>query len=299
MRNAAPAGCPSAMRSRRQGKLVTRLQWRGNFVLTHTPHEQKERSGAKDKMKKLEEENLRLKRMLQAQQSGGPQDASASGGVAKKRKAAAEPDHTAKKPKGSEPASKPAGKKDATGKTKGKERDNGKESNFMKLIREQGLDKSSSGGQGGKTKMQMALEEDLREIEELKAKLGGNWRGELAEDGWLDLFDAMDNLGEDSGDEDPLGADDERGTVGSKEKKKASKVSKTETSKKTSKTAGKGKSVNFDVEEEEEDDDDDEDEDEDEDEDDEEEEEEGLFKAGAVNEEDPERDRATLSVLEF
>ncbi len=54
------------------------------------------------------------------------------------------------------------------------------ESNFMKLIREQGLDKSG-GGKEGKTAIELALEEDLREIEELKKKLGGNWREDMAE----------------------------------------------------------------------------------------------------------------------
>jgi len=43
--------------------------------------------------------------------------------------------------------------------------------------------------------LRMAMEEDLREIDELKHKLGGNWRDEMAEDGWLDLFDAMDSTG--------------------------------------------------------------------------------------------------------
>ena len=71
----------------------------------------------------------------------------------------------------------PAQVKPAAGKHQPSDRE---ESNFMKLIREQGLDKRG-GGKEGKTAIELALEEDLREIEELKKKLGGNWREDMAE----------------------------------------------------------------------------------------------------------------------
>jgi hypothetical protein len=152
---------------------------------------QRERSAANDKLRKLEEENQRLKRMLE-QQPGHP------GGLDKKRKAAAEPERPAKKPEAAEPPAKKAKDNDPGRKApKGIGKD---DSNFMKMIREQGLDKDApasqgkgKGGSSSKSQMQTALEQDLREIEELKAKLGGNWRDELAQDGWLDLFDSMDS----------------------------------------------------------------------------------------------------------
>ena len=158
---------------------------------------QRERSAANDKLKKLEEENQRLKRMLE-QKAGPP------GGAEKKRKADAEPERPAKKPKAAEAPAKKAKNKDVGSKApKGARTD---DSNFMKMIREQGLDKAASaakskgkggsggsGGGGSKSELQAALEEDLREIEELKSKLGGKWRDELAQDGWLDLFDSMDS----------------------------------------------------------------------------------------------------------
>jgi hypothetical protein len=173
----------------------------------HKAEHQRERSAANDKLRKLEEENQRLKRMLE-QQPGHP------GGLDKKRKAAAEPERPAKKPEAAEPPAKKAKDKDPGRKApKGIGKD---DSNFMKMIREQGLDKDApasqgkgKGGSSSKSQMQTALEQDLREIEDLKAKLGGNWRDELAQDGWLDLFDSMDNLGQNSGEEDHLGDSNE------------------------------------------------------------------------------------------
>ena len=71
---------------------------------------QRERSAANDKLRKLEEENQRLKRMLE-QQAGNP------GGLSKKRKAAAEPERPAKKPEAAEPPAKKAKNKDPGSKT--------------------------------------------------------------------------------------------------------------------------------------------------------------------------------------
>lgn len=154
---------------------------------------QRERSAANDKLKKLEEENQRLKWMLGKGKQAGHQ-----GGLDMKRKAAAEPERPAKKPEAVEPPAKKAKNRDSGSKT---HKGNVKcDSNFMKMIREQGLDKDppvsqgkGKGGSGSKSQWPASLEQDLREIEELKAKLGGNWRDELAQDGWLDLFDSMDS----------------------------------------------------------------------------------------------------------
>jgi len=164
-------------------------------ILTVTVHggllrKQRERSAANDKVRKLEEENLRLKRMLEQQGGKNAGGAQESG---KKRKATSEePEQHSKQAKGDQQPGKKS-KKDPGGKSKGKlDQD---ESNFMKMIRDQGLDTPSTtkGVGSNKSTTQAALEQDLREIEELKAKLGGNWRGELAEDGWLDLFDSLDS----------------------------------------------------------------------------------------------------------
>ena len=125
------------------------------------------------------------------QQQGGKTDESIHG-AGKKRKPTPEPQQPAKKSKVDVQPSKASSKHAAGVKGKGSSKE---ESNFMKLIREQGLDKvgAASGGGKGKSAHELALEEDLREIEELKAKLGGAWRDELADDGWLDLFDSLDS----------------------------------------------------------------------------------------------------------
>ena len=159
----------------------------------------------KDKLKKLEEENMRLKLLVEQQQGKSPRQqeagtkrrsGSGAEGEAKRRKAAEQPEPTKK-------LTKKSVSDESGSKSKGHAKE---ESNFMKMIREQGLASAGSasgkGDKGSKAPLQAALEEDLREIEELKQKLGSNWRGELAEDGWLDLFDSFDNLGEDSGNED-------------------------------------------------------------------------------------------------
>ena len=224
------------------------MKKQGKKIHQQGPARSAPKSPVRDAMKKLEEENLRLKRMLAAQQGkvpkmeqGGTVSNSAQG-HGQKRKPAVDSAQPAKRPlpglpHPAEKTSKKQRKMEGKGQAQVQ-----KQSNFMKLIREQGLDTVSqpSGGDGqvtqSKTAVQLALEEDLREIEELKGKLGGNWRAELEEDGWLDLFDSMDNLGEDSGEED---VDDSKAPRPKENKKKNKDVAKKRGTKKPGHASGK------------------------------------------------------------
>jgi len=115
---------------------------------------QKERSSANDKMKKLEEENQRLKKMLESKkgqpQQQGRQKEDTAQQTGPKRKASGGTEAPAKKAKAgkAKDADKPAQKSKQMLFDR-KEKD---DSNFMKLIRQQGLDNVGSAAEGFKVK---------------------------------------------------------------------------------------------------------------------------------------------------
>jgi len=191
-----------------KSRKAERKEMRKNKKQGKQTHQQK-RAQESQALHKLQEENARLKAQLQQSQTGG------SAGSGGKRKADEDESSAAKKrPKNDTGARGATSKKDAgrldkaaskgqaaKGTVKKGKAQGGEESNFMRMVREQGL----SAGGDDKSELRRLIEEDEKEIERLTKKLGSNFRQGMKDDGWLDFFDSLDHLDEDSGVEDEEG----------------------------------------------------------------------------------------------